>query len=58
MSVELVWKMKVTKRIVSGKEYPTLSLPVEFKELIGREVEIRYKDGKIIITPLEEATEK
>jgi len=48
------WRKKIG---AMGKgNYPYLMLPSEFRHWIGLEVEIKYIDGSLIITPVQENT--
>ena len=53
--MELRWKRKVGR---IANRYPYITLPVEFAEWVGKEVELVYRDGKLIITLVDGSEEK
>ena len=55
MSAELKWRRKVGR---IANKYPYITLPVEFSDWVGGEVEVVYQDGKLIITLVDELEEK
>jgi len=45
-----MWTVKVYRmRKKNGREYPYIYLPVEFKSLIGKKLNLTVQDGKLVL---------
>ena len=48
------WTVKVYRmRKKNGREYPYIYLPVEFKSLIGKKLNLTVQEGKLVLEIIE-----